>query len=66
MSKLVIDKDLCKSCQYCIAACPKQALCVSSDRNKAGYNYVTADEEKCIACGICYSICPDYVFSIQD
>lgn len=64
--KLIIDSAHCKGCQYCVNACPKGALSLSTEFNPAGYNYAVVDEAKCIACGTCYIVCPDYVYSIVD
>lgn len=65
MSKLKIDVDRCKSCGYCVAACPKQALSFTRSEGKL-YATVEVDDNKCIRCGICYRVCPDYVFEIVD
>lgn len=64
--KIVINTALCKGCQYCVDACPKKALSLSSEFNPAGYNYAVVDEAKCIACGTCYIVCPDYVYTIVE
>lgn len=65
MKKIAINKDYCKSCGYCTEFCPVQALYISEDFNKNGYNNVDVNEGKCISCGSCYIICPDYVFTIS-
>jgi 2-oxoglutarate ferredoxin oxidoreductase subunit delta len=65
MSKVILNVDRCKSCGYCVVACPKAALNIGSKANVDGYNYVELDDEKCIGCGICYTVCPDYVFSLK-
>ena len=64
--KIKIDNALCKGCGYCVAACPKQALSLSSEFNPVGYNYAVLDETKCVACGTCYIVCPDYVYTIVE
>lgn len=67
MSKeLIINEQRCKSCGFCVKACPKDALSFGSRLNSGGYKYVNVDVEKCIACGMCYTVCPDYVFSIVE
>lgn len=66
MSKLRIDTGRCKSCGYCIAACPKKALSFSVNTAARLYDTVVVDEGKCILCGSCYRVCPDYVFSIVE
>lgn len=66
MEKLLIHKDRCKGCYYCVNACPKQALTHAETINVKGYVYVECNEEKCIKCGICYNVCPDNVFELVE
>ncbi len=61
---VVILKERCKGCGYCIAVCPKKALTQTQNLNKQGYNYVEVDEETCVECGMCYTMCPESVFEI--
>ena len=64
MAKLELRQERCKSCEFCINACPKKALKMGDVMNKSGYNFVEVDHSKCIQCGICYTVCPDGVFQI--
>lgn len=66
MRKLVIHEESCKACGYCVKNCPKEALSLAGQINKAGYITTLVDTEKCILCGICYNVCPDYVYEIID
>jgi len=58
---LTVDRALCKGCQICALACPKQALSripqVDAD-GKAVAPLVDVDEAKCDFCGICALACP--------
>lgn len=63
---IIIDSAHCKGCQYCVDACPKQALSLGSETNTAGYHFVQVDADKCIGCGTCYVVCPDYVFTVVE
>ena len=63
---LIVNKARCKSCGLCVKACPRGALAIGDELNKAGYRCVTADMDKCIRCGVCYTVCPDYVFTIEE
>lgn len=64
--KVEINKELCKGCSYCVAACPKKAISLSTEFNPAGYNFAVVDEELCIGCGTCYTVCPDYVYTVVE
>ena len=61
----VIESRRCKSCEVCVAACPKQVLAIGKEINEQGYNYVTqAHPENCILCNICGVVCPDVAIGV--
>lgn len=67
--KVMVIKERCKGCGYCIENCPKGILQFSEDINKKGYHYPVVKEEPpfkvCINCGFCTAICPDMaIFSV--
>lgn len=64
MKKLVIHKNRCKACGFCIDQCPKDALSFEEEFNESGYAAVISDDSLCIKCGICYRVCPDSVFEL--
>lgn len=66
MKKLVIHKNRCKACGFCIDQCPKKALKFGEEFNESGYAAVVSDESLCIKCGICYRVCPDCVFELLE
>lgn len=60
MTKVTIDFDRCKECQYCMAFCPKKILSAGDKMNKQGYyTPVITDMEACIGCGTCARVCPE-------
>ncbi len=62
---VVIDKDRCKGCGLCIAACPNQVLAFSGELNKSGYNVVyMEDPEACVGCAFCAQTCPDIAIEV--
>ena len=65
--RLTLDENMCKGCDLCAWACPKDILKLDLDRvNGKGYNPVVCfDIEACIACGICARICPDSVIKVE-
>lgn len=65
MATVVVTKDRCKACQYCLVFCPKQILVMSDDLNVRGVHYpCLMDEEKCTACAICGLVCPDVAIKV--
>jgi 2-oxoglutarate ferredoxin oxidoreductase subunit delta len=66
-SYIVIEKEKCKACHYCIAVCPKEIIGVSKDINRFGVNYAEPIEEKaheCTGCKSCAIMCPDIAISV--
>jgi len=64
LKKLVIHKNSCKACGFCIDQCPKNALKFGEEFNESGYAAVETDDILCNKCGICYRVCPDSVFEL--
>ena len=64
---LTFDRDRCKGCELCIAACPKHILALDLERvNKKGYHPAGInDPGQCIACACCARICPDSVITVE-
>jgi 2-oxoglutarate ferredoxin oxidoreductase subunit delta len=60
---LVIDKEHCKGCELCLAACPPKVLSMSSTVNEMGYRYPEL-APGCTGCTACQLICPDFVFTV--
>lgn len=65
MNKVVIKKERCKACGFCIRECPKKAISMTNETNSKGYTTIKIDIEKCISCGVCYWVCPDCVFELE-
>ena len=62
---VVIDKDRCKGCGLCIAACPNQVLAFSGELNKSGYDVVHMENpEACVGCSFCAQTCPDIAIDV--
>ena len=65
MPLVVIDKESCKNCQYCMKYCQKDVLDVSENINARGYSYVyVKNPGNCTGCAICAIICPDAAIEI--
>ncbi len=65
MSKIVVEKELCKGCLLCLDVCPKKLIRQSDSFNSKGYKYVEQiDEEKCTGCKLCGVMCPDAAINV--
>ena len=65
-AKVIINKESCKGCGYCVEFCPKDALAVSDELNQKGYTPPkVADKHKCLGCGFCEIICPEFAISVE-
>ena len=65
MAHVEIDKQLCKGCGLCTAACKKELLYMSGEINSKGYNVAKQKEgDGCIACKLCALMCPDIAITV--
>lgn len=55
---IMLDKDKCRGCTYCMKRCPTQAI-----RLKEGK--ASIDIKKCIHCGECVKVCPYEAYSAE-
>lgn len=63
--RVVIDKERCKGCMLCVAACPKTVLRRAKGINARGqYHSEVGNAEACIGCKQCAEICPDMAITI--
>ncbi len=63
--KVLIDKDRCKGCGYCVEFCPREVLDVSEELNPQGYTLaMVVDESKCLGCGLCETLCPEFAIRL--
>ena len=63
--KIVVVKERCKRCGYCIKFCPKNVLELGTEVNSKGYEYVQPVRmEDCVGCCICGKMCPDGAIEI--
>jgi len=59
-----IEIENCKGCELCIAACPQDALRLSSEINKQGYHYALLVEDTCTGCTNCSLVCPEAIITV--
>ncbi|MEE8578225.1 MAG: 4Fe-4S binding protein [candidate division Zixibacteria bacterium] len=66
MPTVTIDKNHCKGCELCVAACPQKILAMSTDITLRGYFYAKlADPSRCIGCRLCAVVCPDVAIEVH-
>ncbi len=69
---ILINKKLCKECNYCVLNCPKKLIKIEElEINDLGYHPAKFDdvEGKCVGCAICAIVCPEVaieVFQIEE
>lgn len=66
--KIIINKELCKSCGLCVSACPFKLITISNELNKSGFHPAKFEDKagKCLACGFCYRTCPDVAIEVWE
>lgn len=65
LGKIVIDKELCKGCRYCIMACPNNAIEIDKRFNSMGFFPAHVERpENCTGCTICAEMCPDIAIEV--
>ncbi len=62
--KIIIKQEFCKSCEYCIDACPKGAIKLDDKYNEKGYYPAVHSGEDCNGCGTCAIVCPEGIIEV--
>jgi 2-oxoglutarate ferredoxin oxidoreductase subunit delta len=63
--RVLIDKERCKGCGYCVEFCPRGALKMSDRLSPQGYNLpMVADKCECLSCGLCEILCPEFAIHV--
>ncbi len=62
---IVIDRDLCKGCTYCVMACPRGCIDMDSAFNSMGYFPARfSSPDGCTGCTICAQMCPEIAIEV--
>ena len=71
----VIDKEKCKGCESCVAACPRHIIemipyeakaVVGCNSHDAGKEVKMVCDAGCIGCGLCQKNCPNEAITVVD
>jgi 2-oxoglutarate ferredoxin oxidoreductase subunit delta len=62
---IVIEKELCKGCGYCVDACPLGLISIEKQFNKKGFSPASfTEKEKCTGCCMCAQMCPEVAIAV--
>lgn len=62
---ILVDKERCKGCGVCVAACPFNVLALSVEVNSKGYPVAhMATPDACTGCASCGISCPDACITV--
>jgi 2-oxoglutarate ferredoxin oxidoreductase subunit delta len=62
---IVIDRDRCKGCAYCVSTCPLGLIAIDTELNRAGFlpaRFIASD--CCTGCALCAEMCPDVAIEV--
>ena len=64
--KITIDSELCKGCELCTAACPKELIKMAKAINSASYfpAEFTGKDDECTGCALCAVTCPEVAIEV--
>jgi len=65
--EILVVRDRCKGCSFCIEFCPKDVLEQDPKLNIRGAHPPRVkDSSLCVGCGVCEEICPDFgIFLVE-
>ena len=66
--RVVVLKDRCKGCEFCVDYCPRGVLRMSKAFNVKGYHFPEMVEGvPCFNCHFCEALCPDFaIYSVSE
>jgi len=63
--QILINKERCKGCGYCVEYCPTKALIMSEEISPKGYNMAAVvNDSLCRSCSLCEILCPEFAIKL--
>jgi 2-oxoglutarate ferredoxin oxidoreductase subunit delta len=63
--RIVIDRERCKGCRYCLSACPNGSITIEEKFNSMGYYPARfTPTAQCTGCTRCARMCPDIAIEV--
>lgn len=65
IGSIVVNVELCKGCEICVASCPTNTIALAKEVNAKGYYFAyPAYPDFCNGCANCAIVCPDGVITV--
>ncbi|MGE5237237.1 MAG: 4Fe-4S binding protein [Chloroflexota bacterium] len=62
---IVIQRELCKGCGYCVMTCPFGLISLDTDMNRTGFLPAKFDDPgRCTGCALCAEMCPEIAIEV--
>jgi 2-oxoglutarate ferredoxin oxidoreductase subunit delta len=62
---IIIDRELCKGCAYCVDACLLGVIIIDNAFNEKGFFPACPKNlEKCTGCAMCAQMCPEVAIEV--
>ena len=67
MARIIVNENLCKGCEMCVNACPKQIIALATSKiNAKGYHPAKLMQpDQCTGCKSCATMCPDVAITVE-
>lgn len=67
MPSITVNQAVCKGCELCVNACPKNLIALDKDViNAKGYHPAKmTDASQCVGCAMCAMMCPDVAITVE-
>lgn len=62
---IVIDREMCKGCAYCVDACRLKVIVIENRFNSKGFFPAHPKyPKKCTGCAMCAQMCPEIAIEV--